>query len=314
MFYSLSPCELSILILHFLVFSPRIWWRAIWCMLFARRWRCWRSRSRSCTRGTPCWSVRTRCSSRWPTPSSSASWPVSSARGAAHRRRCCCSSNTSSSATAPLWVITRGVRASLISPTWAQRDPPPPKNTRSDKHLVVDPVRKDSSYHRPLSSIKQKPRLCIQYAPFEDNNRDVFVYHQEPCFSVCTVLILGLHIIKTFTTPIKTSYSGSVFGCRRRGRGASAHHKTACRRLCQMAQRAWFVGATTAGRGWCNFARCWCGDRGPVKHPARIALPTNPHPISLQGWKRPQSWGRSGEEDSSSPSGGGRRQAPRLEE
>lgn len=98
-----------------------------------------------------------------------------------------------------------------MSSAWS----PFPLNTRSNKHLpqtgLVDPVRKDSNYYRPLSSIKQKARLCIQYAPYEETNRDVFVYHQEPCFSVCMLPTPGLHIIKTFTTPGKVLFWACVW-------------------------------------------------------------------------------------------------------
>lgn len=89
-----------------------------------------------------------------------------------------------------------------ITSAWS----PFPRNTRSNTHLPqtgVDPVRKDNNYYRPLSSIKQKARLCVLYAPFEEkiNNSDIFVYHREQCFSVCMLLLPGLYIIKTFTTP-----------------------------------------------------------------------------------------------------------------
>ena len=64
----------------------RIWWRAIWCTRCARRWRCWRSRSKSCTNGTRSWSARTPCSNRWPTAISCRNSPPSSPVRAARPR------------------------------------------------------------------------------------------------------------------------------------------------------------------------------------------------------------------------------------
>lgn len=59
--------KLNCIYLPYGCFSSRIWWKAILCMLYGRRWRSWRSRLKSCMRGTLCWSERTPCSSHWPT-------------------------------------------------------------------------------------------------------------------------------------------------------------------------------------------------------------------------------------------------------
>lgn len=129
---------MNLLISVSLSLSPlilRTWWRATWCMLFVRRLRCWRSRSRSCTRGTRCWNARTLCWSRWPTRISSTSWPTSSPKAAAHHRRCSSNNNNwrLSQTAPPPWLTTRGVRASLISPTSPRRDPPSPE-THAQTH------------------------------------------------------------------------------------------------------------------------------------------------------------------------------------
>lgn len=102
----------------------RTWWRVTWCTLFARRWRCWKNTSRSCTRGTLSWNGRTLCWSRWLILSSSASFPVNSfmAAAAAAAARRCSSSSSSSLLPSPPYHSPRALRLSAISPTSPLRD------------------------------------------------------------------------------------------------------------------------------------------------------------------------------------------------
>lgn len=108
--------------------SFRTWWRVTWCMLSGRRWRCWKNTSKSCMRGTLCWSGKTPCSSRWPARSSSGSCPNSSPRAAtAHRHSSFSSSSTRLSPTTwtiatPPCLTLRG-RVSDTSPTSHQCEP-----------------------------------------------------------------------------------------------------------------------------------------------------------------------------------------------
>lgn len=174
--------------------SFRTWWRVTWCMPSVRRSRCWKSTSKSCTRGTLCWSARTPCWSRWPARTSSGSCPNSSLRAATAHHRCySSSSSTRSSQTAKTTTMPpchnlRGVRVFTTSPTSRQREPcTHPQWTYSDTWTAEEvPVSKVNNCYRPLlASIKAKgSALHSSFLIWAKISSNILVYHHEPC-SVC---------------------------------------------------------------------------------------------------------------------------------
>lgn len=209
-------------------FSSRTWWRATWCMRFARRWRCWRSRSRSCTRGTLCWSGKTPCWSRWPTRISWARSPVSSTRAAARLHRCCSSTRSSPSTTTAHWLTAKGVRAPPIGPTSPRREP---RYTRSNADFsqtgLEDPVRKDTRL-LPSPWLHEAKRLDSALRVLrlrKSPSGDIFVCHREPRFEVRLPPLPGCTSLRHQQTPFKNVFIGSPWwAARRRGsRRAGAH-------------------------------------------------------------------------------------------
>lgn len=174
--------------------SFRTWWRVTWCMPSVRRWRCWKSTSKSCTRGTLCWSARTPCWSRWLAQTSLGSCPNSSLRVAtAHHRFFSSSSSTRSSQTAkttttPPCHNLRGVRVFATSPTSRQREPRNPSTMNILRHMDSRGSSCQQSQQllpSPFSSIKAKGlALHSSFSIWAKISSNVLVYHQEPC-SVC---------------------------------------------------------------------------------------------------------------------------------
>lgn len=118
----------------------RTWWRVTWCTPFARRWRCWKNTSRSCTRGTLSWNGRTPCWSLWLILSSLASFPANSFIAAAAAPRCS-SSSRCPPLSSPPYHSPRAARLSATSPTSRQRDSPLHRtcaNTRSAPERLWD--------------------------------------------------------------------------------------------------------------------------------------------------------------------------------